>query len=661
MKKKTKTNNKINDLMDAKITNVAQSRLVTSSRSWLDAVDVMSKNVTTISPDETVISAAMKMSEDNISCVVVVDNTTVVGILTETDLLKWVAGKDTNFDKTKVAEIMSHPVVSIKPDLPVLEASKIAQTKQIKRLPVLDKNRLVGIITQTDLIRVLTSYGMWRDVVEIMKKDVVSIHAQASVTEAAMAMAACKISCIVVVGGGGVLGIFTEKDLLKKVVALQKDPAQTRIEEVMSSPVATIPPDYSVFSAAKAMEKKRIRRLVVLQDNKLCGIVTQTNIFMAIKDKLQKEEEENLNCLQRSNNNIYTVDPSWKTTYANPAFMELLEVSDPAELIGQPFLPEKFWFNPQQRKPFLRILEKGNVEIAEIILKTYNGRKLYVTIFCAFTKNTRGEINGRQGILHDNTERKQAAEALQIANEELKEQNRFQNEFIVTISHELRTPLSIFKNVVSNTLEQEADKIQPKLQKNLKIADETIDRLAGIINNFLDISEIETDKMVLNSKPLAIQSVVTDVLVKFKSTVDDKKIDLTASMPDAELLINADPERIIQVLSNLIDNAVTLVADYVGKIKVQVKDLGDEISITVEDNGPGIDADDISSIFDRFIQVTPDKQGTGLGLAICKELVTLHGGQIWAENIPTGGAKFCFTLPKSSQQSPLEPMEATTP
>jgi len=665
MEHKKKTKNQINDLIDTRITDVAHSRLITSSRSWLEAVDVMSKNVTTISPDETVVSAAKRMSEDNISCVIVVSNAAVVGILTETDLLKWVAGKDRDFDKTKVDEIMSRPVVSIPPDLPVLAASKIVETKHIKRLPVLDRNQLVGIITQTDLIHVLTSYGMWRDVVEIMKTDVVSIHTQATVIEASKAMASDKISCIVVVEDDEVVGIFTEKDLLKKVVALQKDPAQTRIEEVMSSPVTTIPPDYSVFSAAKAMEKKRIRRLIVVEDKKLCGIVTQTNIFMAIKDKLQKEEEENLNCLKRSKNNIYTVDPNWKTTFVNPAFMELLEVSDPAELIGQPFLPEKFWFNPQQRSTFLKILEKGNVEIAELALKTCNGRKLYVTVFCAFTKNTRGQINGRQGILHDNTERKQAAEALQKANEELKEQNRFQNEFIVTISHELRTPLAIFKNVISNALAGVTGKLQPKLQKNLKIADETVDRLAGIINNFLDISEIETGKMALNSTPLAIQSVVTDVLDTFKFPSDGKNINLTASMPDGELFINADRERIMQVLSNLIDNTIKFVPDCGGKIMVGVKDAGDEISITIEDNGPGFEADDISKVFNRFVRVrkpvSPGKQGAGLGLAICKELVKMHGGRIWAENIPTGGAKFCFTLPKSLQELPLEPMEATIP
>lgn len=663
MEHKAKTKKQFSDLIGVERRDVSSGRSITSPRVWLEAGDVMSKDVTTISPDETVVSAAKRMSENNISCVIVVDNATVAGILTETDLLKRVAAKDKDFDKMPVAQIMSCPVVSISPDLPVLAASKIAEAKHIKRLPILDGDQLVGIITQTDLIRVLTSYGMWSDVVEIMNTDVVSIQGSATVTEAAEAMASCKISCIVVVESGDVVGVFTEKDILKKVVALQKDPAQIKVEEVMSSPVMSITSDYSVFSAAKAMQKMHIRRLVVLEGKKLCGIVTQTNIFMAIKDKLQKEEEENLSALRESENSIYTVGLDWKTTYVNPAFMKLLEVSDPAELIGQPFLPEKFWFNPEERNQFLSGLEKGNIETTELVLQTSKGKRVYVTLFSTPTKNIRGQINGRQGILYDKTERKQAAEALQKANEELKEQNRLQNEFVVTMSHELRTPLAIFKNVVSNALAGVAGKLQPKLRKNLKMADEVVDRLAGIINHFLDISKIEAGKMTLNSAPLVIQSVVTEVLDRLKFPVDDKNIDLTVSVPDDELFINADREKIMQVLSNLIDNAIKFVPDCGGKIMVEVKDLGDEIGITLKDNGPGIEADDVNKVFNRFVQVGrqvgPGKHGTGLGLAICKELVKLHGGRIWAENIPAGGARFCLTLPKCPEESPLQPMGVT--
>jgi PAS domain S-box-containing protein len=650
MKDKANTKNRFSNLIDTKAKDISHSRLITTSRAWLEAADVMSKEVTTISPDETVLSAAKRMCEDNISCIIVVDNARVAGILTETDLLKGIAAGDGDFDKMPITRIMSRPVESISPDLSVLEAGKIAEAKHIKRLPVLDGDQLVGIITQTDLIRVLTSYGMWSDVVEVMNKNVVDIQSQATVAEAAKTMASCKISCIVAVEGDDVVGVFTEKDLLKKVVVPQKDPANTKIEEVMSSPVISIPPDYSLFSAAKAMEKMRIRRLVVIEDKKLCGIITQTNIFMAIKDKLQKEEEKNLGMLAESPNSIFTVDLNWKTTYVNPAFMKLLEVSDTTELVGQPFLPEKFWFDPEERNTFLRELEKGNIETAELQLRTCKGNRLWVTIFASITKNIRGQINGRQGILYDITERKRAAETMQKANEELREQARLKNEFVVTMSHELRTPLTIFKNIISNALAGVTGRLSRKLRKDLEIADETIDRLAGITNNFLDISKIEAGKMTLNSTPLVIQSVVAKVVETLKLLADNKNIDLKASMPDGELLVNADYNKIYQIMSNLIDNAVKFVPDCGGEIMVRVKDLGAAVGIDVEDNGPGIRGDDISKVFDRFVQLRkrqgPGKQGTGLGLAITKELVELHGGRIQAENIPTGGARFCITLPK---------------
>ena len=642
--------NQFSDLIGSETRDISHSRLITTSRLWLEVADVMSKKVTTISPDETVLSATKRMCEDNISCIIVLDNARVAGILTETDILKRIAADDGDFDKMPVTQIMSWPVESISQDLSVLDAGKIAEAKHIKRLPVLDGDKLVGIVTQTDLIRVLTSYGMWSDVVEVMNKNVVRIQSQATVAEATKTMASCKMSCIVAIEGDNAVGVFTEKDLLKKVVALQKDPAHTKIEEVMSSPIISIPPDYSLFSAAKAMEKMRIRRLVVMEDKKLCGIITQTNIFMAIKGKLQKEEEDNLSLLAESGNSIFTVDLNWKTTYVNPALMKLLEVSDTTELIGQPFLPEKLWFDPQERNLFLRELEKGNIETAELSLRTCKGKRLWVTIFAALTKNVHGQINGRQGILYDVTERKRAAEAMQKANEELREQDRLKNEFVVIMSHEFRTPLTIFKNIISNALAGVKGKLNRKLREDLEIANEMIDRLASITNDFLDISKIEAGKMTLNSTPLVIQSVVTRVVEMLKLLADNKNIDLRASMPDGELFVNADYNKICQILSNLIDNAVKFVPDCGGKIMVRVKDLGEEVGIDIEDNGPGIQSDDTRKVFDRFVQLRkhhgPGKQGTGLGLAITKELVELHGGRIWAENIPTGGARFCITLQK---------------
>ena len=303
-----KNKKRLNNLIEIKTGSIASDGLVISSWNWLNVGDVMSKKVATICPDEIVISAAKTMSDNKISCLVVMDQRNITGIITETDMLRRVSNKGKDIYRTKLSQIMSSPVESVSSDLSVLEASKIMGAKHIKRLPIMDEGKLVGIITQTDLVRALTSYGLWRDISEIMSRNIAGIQMNASVAEAAAIMTSQKISCIVVMDGDDVAGVLTEKDLLGRVVALQRDPANTRVEEVMSCPVTSVPPTFSVFSAGKVMEEMNIRRLVIMKDKRLCGVVTQTDIFMAVRNKLQEEEEKSLRLLEGSKSNIYKTD-----------------------------------------------------------------------------------------------------------------------------------------------------------------------------------------------------------------------------------------------------------------------------------------------------------------------------------------------------------------
>ncbi len=224
------------------------------------------------------------------------DDDDVVGILTETDFLKKTIAKKKGFDKSRVTGVMSSLVERISPDFSILQASRIAIEKHIKRLPVIKDKQLIGIVTQTDLIRALTSYGMWWEVRDIMKMDIAGIQVKATVAEAEEVMASRNISCIMVLRGEQVEGILTERDLIKRIVAQQKDPNRIRIEQVMSSLAISISPDCSVFSASKIMEDMNIRRLAVTEDERLCGIVTQTDIFAAVRNKLQAEEVKTFGC-----------------------------------------------------------------------------------------------------------------------------------------------------------------------------------------------------------------------------------------------------------------------------------------------------------------------------------------------------------------------------
>jgi PAS domain S-box-containing protein len=380
--------------------------LKATSRTWLKTGDVMSKNVATVDQGCSVISAAKVMSEKNVSCLVVSNKGQLSGIVTETDMLKKAVAGESDFRKVKVEQIMSAPVRSVSSDVSVMEAITIMQTENIRRLVILEAGRPVGIVTQTDMVRILASYAVSREVREIMSSDVAVIESSASVKEAAKLMASQDISCLVAMDDDEVAGIFTERDLLKRVIAVKRNPVRTILKKVMSSPVVTVSPDCSIISAWKLLERIGIRRLVVIDDDALCGMVTQTDILNAIKDGLEEAEDNYYRLLSESEHCIFTIDLDLNTTYVNPAFMKLLQVTDPDELINKPFLPERFWDDTRERDRFLYQLTKASVQVEELRLKTAKGRKLSVILFSIRNKNIKGEISGSQGVLYDVTAKK---------------------------------------------------------------------------------------------------------------------------------------------------------------------------------------------------------------------------------------------------------------
>lgn len=397
---------KIRELIKNRTQDISSNCHVTSCRVWLQVKDVMSTNVVTVEPEQSMAFAANLMADDGVSSLVVVGNSAVEGIITEKDFLEKVVAKGKSALDVKVREVMSSPVISVSSEMTVLEAGLFVKDKHVKRLPVIDEGSLVGIVTQTDLICVLTSYGMWRDVAEIMTKDVAAVQLDATVAEAASIMTERGISGIVVMQADRVAGVMTERDLIKRVIAVDRNPATVRMEEVMSHPAVCVPPHFSVFSSSRMMEKTNIRRLIVVDNKWLCGVVTQTDIFRAVEDRWMKEEKRNFKSLEESDTCVYTLDLEGKISYVNPAFMQLLEIEDKSEVLGKPFLPEQFWFNPQQRGRFIKEIKKGSVHINDLTLKTNAGKRVDVTVYSNLTRNIHNQVDGSQGVINDITGKK---------------------------------------------------------------------------------------------------------------------------------------------------------------------------------------------------------------------------------------------------------------
>jgi CBS domain-containing protein len=262
------------------------------SREMLRVADIMSRDVITATLDDTILSVARKMSELRVSCVVVMDRGRIIGILTEKDMLNSVAGRDTEFHRLKVSERMSSPVDTIPAHLSVFEADRMMDVKCIRRLPVVEEGQLVGIVTQTDITRGLISLNSLRYVSDVMTRYVASVRSDATVVEAARLMSTSNISCLIAMDGQDVTGIITEKDLFKRVVALHKDPAQTRVADVMSLPVVAVPPHCSILTASKKMEAMHFHRLLVMTDKTVYGIITQTDIMRAIRSAFDAVESQ---------------------------------------------------------------------------------------------------------------------------------------------------------------------------------------------------------------------------------------------------------------------------------------------------------------------------------------------------------------------------------
>lgn len=248
--------------------------------------DVMNSHVISVTANETIASAAQAMSQHHISCLAVVDNGVFKGLITQETLLNAIFRQSSDMKTQTVGACMLRAVPVISPEMTVLEASRIAYSENFKWLPVLSGKRLVGIVTQTDLVQVLMCLDGFPDVASIMSRDAISIAAGSSAADAARVMAENRISCVVAVQNERVLGILTEKDLLRTALESQKDPAAVCVVDIMSFPVIAARPSDSMISASRLMERMRLHHLAVMDGEQLCGIITRSDVLNAFQQSL---------------------------------------------------------------------------------------------------------------------------------------------------------------------------------------------------------------------------------------------------------------------------------------------------------------------------------------------------------------------------------------
>ncbi len=403
---------------------------------------------------------------------------------------------------------------------------------------------------------------------------------------------------------------------------------------------------------------------------------------MTQKDKTKEELIEEIKLLQKRIAELEAVDTKRKKaeealSVSEVRYRRLFETSQDGILIVDaetgmivdvnPFLIEMLDFSHEQfvgkaiweiglfkdiasnKNKFMELQRQECVRYEDLPLETANGRRIEAEFISnIYTVDHQKVI---QCNIRNITERKQLEEELRLA-DKLKSDIEMKSKFTSMASHELRSPLGVIKEGINLVLEGLAGDINDEQRDLLDTAKRNTDRLGRLINNVLDFQKMDSGKMWFDIRENDINEAVLEVNKAMGLAAKEKGLDLAVDVDNSIPKTGFDKDKIIEVLTNLVSNAIKYTEK--GNITISTKQEDNTVHVIVQDTGIGIKAEDMQKLFQAFEQLgsTRDKKGggTGLGLAISKEIILAHKGKIWAESKPGKGSTFHFTIPKKLEK-----------
>ncbi|MFC1617499.1 ATP-binding protein, partial [Candidatus Margulisiibacteriota bacterium] len=244
---------------------------------------------------------------------------------------------------------------------------------------------------------------------------------------------------------------------------------------------------------------------------------------------------------------------------------------------------------------------------------------------------------------------------IEVMSEELFALDKLKDEFLANTTHELRTPLNGIIGIAETLMQGVGGKVSAVAYKNLQLISVSAKRLSNLVNDILDFSKLKNKELEINFKPIDLYSMTQIVISLMIPTLENKNLQIINGMKKNLPSVYADENRLQQILSNLIGNAIKFTEEGMIKITAVLDEPHKEIEIAIEDSGIGIPSDKYESIFESFEQVDSSTErlygGTGIGLSITKKLVELHRGRIWVTSKLGKGSKFIFTLPITKKKA----------
>jgi PAS domain S-box-containing protein len=375
-------------------------------------------------------------------------------------------------------------------------------------------------------------------------------------------------------------------------------------------------------------------------------------IVYLIAESVRQAEIKYRSIFENATDGIYQSTADGRLTTVNPAMARIFGYGSPEEMIRSvSHIGRELYVNSEDRiRTLRRVREKGAVSGIESLGRRRGGKEVWLSWSARAVMGSDGEVSGYEGTVEDITERKRAEEATLRAREAAEEANRAKSEFLANMSHEIRTPMNGVIGMTGLLLDTDLDEEQREYARTVRTSG---DLLLALLDDILDLSKIEAGEVRIERVDFDLRGTIEDAVAPFRARAAEKGLEQEVLMDrDVPRLVEGDPFRLRQVLTNLLDNAIKFTEE--GKVSLEVRRAGDDaeppvVRFSVSDTGIGMTPDQQERLFRSFSQAdastTRRYGGTGLGLAISKRLVELMDGEIGVQSEPGEGSTFSFSIP----------------
>jgi PAS domain S-box-containing protein len=385
-----------------------------------------------------------------------------------------------------------------------------------------------------------------------------------------------------------------------------------------------------------------------------------------INKRLEDSERKFKRITQSASDGIIVLDNNYIVRFWNKAANIIFGYSR-YEILSENFI--LYSISPSSHEEFknhitslLSSNENSHSNTISLTGRKKSGEEFPIEISLAYFLNTNEEINLTL-VIRDITKRVvMEKEALKA--KELRESNRVMKEFMDSVSHELRTPMNAILGISNMLISYNSGNLLADQREGLEIINQSGTRLLEMINDVLDVSRLEANKMTVNSDPFDLEKFLAPLYSMVISLIGKKKIKFHIhKSSNTPKILHTDQKKLNQILMNLLGNSAKFTEE--GKINLFIHKIEDKLYFEVSDTGIGIAEEHLEEIFDKFRQIdnsaTKEYKGTGLGLNICKRLLEILGGEIKAESLPGSGTTIKFYLPcpeTDSDQTEKEQVES---